>query len=87
MPKARFTAVVDLPTPPFPEATAMIAPMPGMFCLAGRWPEGDWAGAWEWACAAGCGLGAGAAPALRSAVRLTSAPLTPGMALTARSAA
>src|SRR5215472_9487775 len=28
-PSARLTAVVDLPTPPLPEATAMIAPTPG----------------------------------------------------------
>ncbi len=27
---ARFTAVVDLPTPPLPEATAMMFLMPGM---------------------------------------------------------
>src|ERR1700722_6728801 len=36
-PKARLTAVVDLPTPPLPEATAMIASTPGM-------PAGDRAG-------------------------------------------
>ncbi len=33
-PSARLTAVVDLPTPPLPEATAMIASTPGM-------PAGD----------------------------------------------
>ena len=33
-PSARLTAVVDLPTPPLPEATAMIAATPGM-------PDGD----------------------------------------------
>src|SRR5712672_2356376 len=29
-PSARLSAVVDLPTPPLPEATAMTAAMPGM---------------------------------------------------------
>src|SRR6185437_10252672 len=29
-PSARLTAVVDLPTPPLPEATAMMASTPGM---------------------------------------------------------
>ena len=29
-PSARLTATVDLPTPPLPEATAMIAATPGM---------------------------------------------------------
>src|SRR3954462_6196364 len=33
-PMARFTAVVDLPTPPLPEATAMIAFTPG---TSGPW--------------------------------------------------
>jgi len=27
---AKLTAVVDLPTPPFPEATAMMSPTPAM---------------------------------------------------------
>src|SRR4029453_5493035 len=31
-PSARLTAVVDLPTPPLPEATAMIAPTSGPPC-------------------------------------------------------
>ncbi len=40
--------------------------------------------AWEWGAGAGFGLGV---PAFFSAVRETSAPLIPGMAFTARSAA
>src|SRR5215472_7702367 len=32
-PSARLTAVVDLPTPPLPEATAMIASTPGTPCM------------------------------------------------------
>src|SRR5579863_635168 len=51
-PSARLTAVVDLPTPPFPEATAMIAVTPGM-------PDGDGA---DGAPGAGPGLGAGLGP-------------------------
>ncbi len=43
-PSARLAATVDLPTPPLPEATAMIAPTPGM---APRWVRGTAA------CAAG----------------------------------
>src|SRR5581483_10532830 len=31
-PSARLTAVVDLPTPPLPDATAMMAPTPGGAC-------------------------------------------------------
>src|SRR3546814_7797235 len=34
-PSARFTAVVDLPTPPLPDATAMMAPTPGTPALEG----------------------------------------------------
>src|SRR6202007_3088773 len=36
-PKARLAAVVDLPTPPLPDATAMIEPTPGTsgFCACG----------------------------------------------------
>ena len=52
-PSAMLTAVVDLPTPPLPEATAMIASMPGTprlpwLCEAG-------------ACGAARGAGGGAA--------------------------
>src|SRR6266702_37189 len=32
-PSARLTAVVDLPTPPLPDATAMIASTPGTPCM------------------------------------------------------
>src|SRR6266851_9492233 len=79
-PSARLTAVVDLPTPPLPEATAMIASTPGIPCTAspraaGRPPAG--------APCAGRGDGA---PALRSAVKATRADCTPGSARTASSA-
>src|ERR1700761_9612738 len=85
-PKARLTAVVDLPTPPLPEATAMMAATPGM-------PAGDGAG---WLPGAGprcdpcCGPGRGGAPgggrrdavepapAARSAVSATITDFTPG---------
>ena len=46
-PSARLTAVVDLPTPPLPEATAMIAPTPAMAVgLGARAPAGPPRGAW-----------------------------------------
>src|SRR5215208_2789190 len=80
-PSARLTAVVDLPTPPLPEATAIIDATPGTPtvdsppCRAGRGsapPAGDGRAA--------------AAPGLRSAVSATSADCTPGTARTASSA-
>src|SRR5262244_1901125 len=84
-PRARLTAVVDLPTPPLPEATAMIAATPGM-------PAGDGAagppdgvpGRGRGAC--GCGGAArppGPAPPVRSAVSATRTDCTPGNAETA----
>ena len=42
-PRARLAAVVDLPTPPLPDATAMIAPTPGTPC-AGALPPACCAG-------------------------------------------
>src|ERR1700727_2962879 len=84
-PSARLTAVVDLPTPPLPEATAMIAATPGI-------PDCDGA---EGAPGAGPGLAPGAragpgaacgrcggraappAPGDRSAVSATITDLTP----------
>src|SRR5215208_3511401 len=80
-PSARLTAVVDLPTPPLPEATAMIASTPGTPtvdsppCRAGRGPAPP----------PGDGR-ADAAPGLRSAVSATSADCTPGTARTVSSA-
>ena len=62
-PSARLTAVVDLPTPPLPEATAMMCltpgtsmrPPPPVVLAAGPW-------LWPWPCACagagGCGGGA-----------------------------
>ncbi len=56
-PSARLTAVVDLPTPPLPEATAMMAPTPGMpvGACGARAPGCGRAGAgcawvWDWVC-------------------------------------
>src|SRR3984893_9350183 len=70
-PSARLTQVVDLPTPPLPEATAMMLEIPGM-----AMPRGD----------AGFG-GDGPGGACFSEVRLTSALATPANFLTAASAA
>src|SRR3954470_6932422 len=89
-PKARLSAVVDFPTPPLPEATAITADMPGISdCLDIGEPAADCAGArcdetggTPWACLAG----AAAAPGLRSAVSAIIATVTPGIARTAASA-
>src|SRR5580704_2068973 len=89
-PSARLSAVVDLPTPPFPDATAMIAPTPGISaCRDIGEPPGGCVG-WRWADTgftppAGRG-GGGALPVLRSAVSAIIAAVTPGMARTALSA-
>ena len=102
-PSAMLTAVVDLPTPPLPDATAMIEAMPGTprlpwLCEAGACWAGRAAGA---AAGRGAGAAAGAAgrgaagrggassmpPPFFSAVSATMAPATPGIALTTRSAA
>src|ERR1700730_16739653 len=70
-PSARLTQVVELPTPPLPEATAMMLEIPGM-----AMPRGD----------AGFG-GEGFGGACFSEVRLTRALATPANFLTAASAA
>src|SRR6202166_1067990 len=90
-PSARLSAVVDLPTPPLPEATAMTAVMPGM---SDCFDIGE-AGLCGGRCAetlgtpgaCRCGGGGAADPALRSAVNAIMATLTPGMPRTAASAA
>ena len=88
-----LTAVVDLPTPPLPDATAMIASMPGTprrpgcarrahavgaRCCTAR--PGRWRGG-------AARTGASMPPPFFSAVSATIAPATPGIALTTRSAA
>jgi hypothetical protein len=79
-PRARLQAVVDLPTPPLPEATAITFFTPGIACeravgaVAGR-PG------------VGCGVVAGPCPAGRSAVSAMNTPVTSGRAFTAASAA
>src|SRR6516162_216809 len=90
-PSARLSAVVDLPTPPLPEATAMTAATPGIY----DWRDigevaGDGGGRCELTGATPCprryGGGGAAAPALRSAVSAIIAAVTPGSARTALSA-
>ena len=92
-----LTAVVDLPTPPLPEATAMIEAMPGTprlpLAVRGRrmrrGPRRALAGG-RGAAGAGAGrggTGASMPPPFFSAVSATMAPATPGIALTTRSAA
>ncbi len=73
--------MVDLPTPPLPEATATMWRTPGR-AGPGRGPP--WAPPWGPGAA---GRGAGPAPGPRSAVRLARAALTPGTLSTAISAA
>src|SRR4051812_35531638 len=91
-PSARLSAVVDFPTPPLPEATAMTAEMPGIsdcFDIGEAGPGCAGARCAETCgtpCACRCGAGAGAAPALRSAVSAIIATVTPGIARTAASA-
>src|SRR5579871_1487383 len=89
-PSARLRAVVDLPTPPLPEATAITAAMPGISdCRDIGDPEGLCGGR----CAAAGrtpgaprDCGGGAEPGLRSAVSAIIAVVTPGMARTSLSA-
>ena len=99
-PKARLSAVVDLPTPPLPEATAMTAATPGIsacFDIGDAAPCGGRCAATgctprECECACRCGAGAADAnsglgePGLRSAVSAIIAAATPGIARTAASA-
>src|ERR1700712_501147 len=83
-PNARLIAVVDFPTPPLPEATAMTAEMPGISdCFDIGEPDAGCAGGrcaetcgTPWACR--CGAGAAEAPGLRSAVNAIIAAVTPG---------
>src|SRR5215813_14444876 len=92
-PSAILSAVVDLPTPPLPEATAMTALTLGISaCRDIGEPPGGCGGC---RCAeagltppagAGRGGGGGALPGLRSAVSAIMAVVTPGMARTAASA-
>ena len=87
-PNARLSAVVDLPTPPLPEATAMTAAMPGISACLDIGEAGLCGGRCE---ATGgtpwiAGRGGGAEPGLRSAVNAIIAAATPGMARTAASA-
>src|ERR1700682_4903204 len=92
-PSARLSAVVDFPTPPLPEATAITAAMPGISdCFdigdtglcGGRWLETGCTPC-AWRCGAGGG-GAAGEPGLRSAVSAIIATVTPGIARTADSA-
>ena len=92
-----LTAVVDLPTPPLPDATAMIAAMPGTprlpevcdggACGAGRRRGRAAAGGAGRGAAGRGGTGASMPPPFFSAVSATMAPATPGIDLTTRSAA
>src|SRR5216683_1888376 len=91
-PSARLSAVVDLPTPPLPDATAMTAATPGIsdcldigeLGLCGGLCDDTGCTPCAWRC--GAGGGGAAAPALRSAVSAIMATVTPGMARTAASA-
>ena len=44
--RARFTATVDFPTPPFPEDTAMVCFTSGMRGSAGAWAARGRPGPW-----------------------------------------
>src|SRR3954471_23817086 len=97
-PSARLSAVVDLPTPPLPDATAITAATPGISACLDIGEAGLCGGFWAdtgcTACAWRCGAAPGdgevaapgdgevAAPGLRSAVSAIMATLTPGMART-----
>ena len=72
-PMARLTAVVDLPTPPLPDATAMIAFTPGT--------RAAWAGRGA-PPSVGGGPAAGRPPGARSAVSTAEQESTPGRART-----
>src|SRR6478672_426911 len=98
-PNARLSAVVDLPTPPLPDATAITAATPGISAcldigevgLCGGLCADTGCTPCAWRCGGGDGGAAApgaaaAAPALRSAVSAIMATLTPGMARTAASA-
>src|SRR5258708_22390809 len=88
-PNARLSAVVDLPTPPLPEATAITAAIPGISDCFDIGDAGLCGGRCDETggtpCACRCGGGA-AEPGLRSAVSAIMATVTPGIARTAASA-
>src|SRR6266702_703043 len=88
-PNARLSAVVDLPTPPLPEATAITAAIPGISDCFDIGDAGLCGGRCDETggtpCACRCDGGA-AEPGLRSAVSAIMATVTPGMARTAASA-
>src|SRR5712672_3636355 len=88
-PDARLSAVVDFPTPPLPEATAITAAIPGISDCFDIGDAGLCGGLCEETCGTPCAwrCGGGAAePGLRSAVSAIMATVTPGMARTAASA-
>src|SRR5438445_7475822 len=88
-PSARLSAVVDFPTPPLPEATAITAAIPGISDCFDIGDAGLCGGRCDETgctpCAWPCGGGGAAAPGLRSAVSAIMATVTPGMARTAAS--
>src|SRR5258708_14075132 len=87
-PSARLSAVVDFPTPPLPEATAMTAAIPGISDCFDIGDAGLCGGRCDETCGTPCALrgGGGAEPGLGSAVRAIIATVTRGMARTAASA-
>src|SRR6266852_8072720 len=89
-PSARLSAVVDFPTPPLPEATAITAAIPGISDCFDIGDAGLCGGRCDETCgtpcACRCGGGGAAEPGLRSAVSAIMATVTPGMARTAASA-
>src|ERR1700736_4232142 len=92
-PSARLSAVVDFPTPPLPEATAITAATPVISDCFDIGDTGLCGGRCEETCGTpgacrcgGGGCGAAVEPALRSAVSAIMATVTPGMARTAASA-
>src|SRR5216683_2848706 len=88
-PSARLSAVVDFPTPPLPEATAMTAAMPGISDCFDIGELGLCGGRCDETCGTPCarrGDAAAAEPGLRSAVSAIMATVTPGIARTAASA-
>src|ERR1700681_27996 len=80
-PTARLSAVVDFPTPPLPEATAMTAAMPGISDCFDIGDTGLCGGLCDETCgtpcACRCGSRAGAAPGLRSAASSLMASASP----------
>src|SRR5260370_40160181 len=87
--RARLSAVVDFPTPPLPEATAMTAAIPGISDCFDIGDAGLCGGRCDETCGTPCALrcgGAAAGPGLRSAGSAVIATGTPGIARTAASA-